>query len=84
MYWLTTFFLLTVFLLAVWYFLRQTLRGLYGMDRTTLVTTFGILGFVLVQFVPDAAEAFYWYNGGVAYTLLWSVMLFEAGVWLRF
>ncbi|HNW85732.1 MAG TPA: hypothetical protein PLP25_02765 [Candidatus Limiplasma sp.] len=83
-YWITTFLLLTCFLLAVGYFLRQTLSGLYGMDRTTVVTAYGILGFVLVQFVPDAAEAFYWYNGGVAYTLLWSVMLLEAGVWLAF
>lgn len=83
-YWVTTFLLLTVFLLAVWYFLKQTLRGLYGMDKVTLVTVFSILGFVLVQFVPDAAEAFYWFNGGVAYTLLWSVMLVTAGVWLRF
>ena len=54
------------------------------MDRTTVATAFDIRGFVLVQFVPDAAEAFYWYNGGVAYTLLWSVMLLDAGVWLQF
>ena len=83
-YWVTTFLLLTSFLIAVWYFLRQTLSGLYGMDRTTVIASFSILGFVLVQFVPDAAEAFFWFNGGVAYTLLWSVMLFEAGLWLRF
>ena len=82
-YWVTTFLLLTVFLLAVWVFLRQTLCGVYGADRHTAMAVFGILGFVLVQFVPDAAEAFYWYNGGVAYTLLWSVMLFTATVWLR-
>lgn len=82
-YWVTTFVLLTVFLLAVWFFLSQTLRGVYGMDRATVVAAFGILGFVLVQFVPDAAEAFYWFNGGVAYTLLWSVLLLAVGVWLK-
>lgn len=83
-YWATTFVLLTLFLLAVWYFLRQTLRGVYGMDGAGVAAAFGILGFVLTQFVPDAAEAFFWFNGGVAYTLLWSVMLFTAGLWLRF
>lgn len=83
-YWVTTFLLLTVFLLAVWYFLHVTLRGVYGMDRAATWAAFGILGFVLTQFVPDAAEAYYWYNGGVAYTLLWSVMLFSAGGWVRF
>ena len=84
MYWLTTFALLTIFLLAVWFFLRQTLRGTFGAQRSTVVTAFAVLGFVMVQFVPDAAEAFYWFNGGVAYTLLWSVMLFTAGVWIVF
>jgi hypothetical protein len=83
-YWVTTFLLLTAFLLAVWYFLRQTLHGVYGMDGAGVAAAFGVLGFVLTQFVPDAAEAFYWFNGGVAYTLLWSVMLFTAGLWLRF
>ena len=83
-YWITTFLLLTVFMLSVWYFLRQSLGGVYGMDRASVTASFGILCFVLVQFVPDAAEAFYWFNGGVAYTLLWSVLLFEAGLWLRF
>ena len=83
-YWVTTFLLLTVFLACVWYFLKQTLRGLYGMDRVTLATVFAIFGFVLTQFVPDAAEAFYWFNGGVAYTLLWSITLLAAGIWLRF
>lgn len=82
-YWVTTFVLLTVFLLAVWFFLSQTLRGVYGMDRASVAAAFGILGFVLVQFVPDAAEAFYWFNGGVAYTLLWSVLLLAVGVWLK-
>ncbi len=83
-YWATTFVLLTVFLLAVWYFLRQTLHGVYGIDSAGVAAAFGILGFVLTQFVPDAAEAFFWFNGGVAYTLLWAVMLFTAGLWLRF
>ena len=82
-YWVTTFLLLTVFMLSVWFFLKQSLGGVYGMDRTAVFTAFGVLGFVLVQFVPDAAEAFFWFNGGVAYTLLWSVLLFAAGVWLK-
>jgi len=83
-YGVTTYLLLGALLLAVWFFLRQTLRGLYGMDRAAVLAAFGMLGFLTTQFVPDAAEAFYWYNGGVAYTLLWSVMLFTAGLWLAF
>ncbi len=83
-YWATTVLLLTAFLFSVWFFLSQTLRGVYGMNRGAVTAVFGLLGFVLTQFVPDAAEAFYWYNGGVAYTLLWSAALLGAGLWLRF
>ncbi|MDD3212745.1 MAG: DUF6056 family protein [Eubacteriales bacterium] len=83
-YWLTTCLLLGTFLLALWYFLQQALRGVLGLSRAVVFTALGALGFVAVQFAPSPAEGFFWFNGGVAYTFLWSVMLFTAGLWLRF
>lgn len=83
-YWVTTFLLLGMLLLSLFYFLRQSLHILLGMDSASVAAAFGILGFVMVQFVPDAGESFYWFNGGVAYTLLWSLMLATAGAWIRF
>lgn len=83
-YWVTTFLLLGTLLLSLFYFLRQSLHILLGMDSASVAAAFGILGFVMVQFVPDAGESFYWFNGGVAYTLLWSLMLATAGAWIRF
>ena len=37
----------------------------------------------MIQFVPDLSEAFFWFNGGVAYTLMWSMLLVRLAVWLR-
>ena len=84
LYFVTTFVLLTLLLLALLFFLWQTLRGALGMDRAGVLAAFGALGFVLTQFVPSAAEGFFWFNGGVAYTLLWSLLLAATGLWVRF
>ena len=83
LYWLTTFLLLTVFLLSLWFFLRQALGGVLKADSPVIAAAVGLLGFVAVQFVPSAAEGFFWFNGGVAYTLMASLLLCWAGVWLR-
>jgi hypothetical protein len=83
-YRITTVVLLGGLLLALFYFLQQTLRGVLGLDGATVAAAFGALGFVMVQFAPDVAEGFYWFNGGVAYTLGWALAQFTAGLWLRF
>ena len=82
-YWIATLVLLTALLLALWYFLRQALFRALQMDAPTFVVLFCGLAFCMVQFVPDPSEAFFWFNGGVAYSLLWSLMLFTMGLWLQ-
>lgn len=84
LYWVTTALLMTFLLFALWFFLRQALvRGL-GADRQAFWTAFCAVTFVMVQFVPELSEAFFWFNGGVAYTLMWAVALVRLGVWLCF
>jgi hypothetical protein len=83
-YAMTAFLLVGALLLALWRFLHQTLCRVYGMDRASVLAAFGLLGFLMTQFVPSAAEGFYWYNGGVAYTLSWAVFLYTAALWLKF
>jgi len=84
LYWLTTAILLTFFLFCVWFFLRQVLGKLLGTDRGTFWMAFSSIAFVMVQFVPDLSESFFWFNGGVAYTLMWSLMAFRGGMWVCF
>jgi hypothetical protein len=67
---------LTFFLFALWFFLRQVLVVVLHVDKPTFRMALCALAFVMIQFVPEMSEAFFWFNGGVAYTLLWSVLLF--------
>lgn len=83
LYWITTLLLLTSLLLALWLFLRQALFHGLKTDWATLVTAFCFLAFLMVHFVPDPAEAFFWYNGGTAYTLMWALMLSCAALWMK-
>ncbi len=82
-YWVATFILLTFFLAALWAFLEEVVLHLLKASRAAQVMLFCCAAFVMVQFVPTVSEAFYWFNGGVAYTLMWSLMLLRLAVWFR-
>jgi len=82
-YWVTTAVLLTFFLFALWCLLREAVRFRLGAAATAYWMLFACAAFVMIQFVPDLSEAFFWFNGGVAYTLMWSMLLVRLAVWLR-
>ncbi len=82
-YWITTFLLLTALLCALWFLLWQALGKGLGCDVPTCVIAFCALAFVIIQFVPDVSEAFFWFNGGTAYTLMWALCCFWAGLLLK-
>lgn len=84
LYWVATAVLLTSFLFSVWFFLKQVLVKLLKADKATFWMAFCALAFVMIQFVPDLSEAFFWFNGGVAYTLMWSLMALRFGMWVCF
>lgn len=83
LYWIATFVLLSTFLHSLWFFLRTALRPL-GADSSVISIAFACLSFVMVQLIPDVTEGFFWFNGGVGYTLMWSIMLFSISVWILF
>lgn len=83
-YWISTFALLGGLLLALGFFLWQALVKTLRAEASTAVIAFSALAFLMVHMAPDSSEAFFWFNGGVAYTLIWSLMLFIAGCWLAF
>ncbi|MBR6570189.1 MAG: hypothetical protein IKK75_07010 [Clostridia bacterium] len=83
LYWVTTILLLSFFLLSLHFFLRQMLVRVLKADGPTYWMAFCSVAFVMIQFVPELSEAFFWFNGGVAYTLMWSFMVLRLGVWVR-
>lgn len=83
LYWLTTVILLTFFLFSLRLFMKQMLVGVLGVDRMTYWMALCAVAFVMIQFVPDLSEAFFWLNGGVAYTMMWSFVILRLGVYVR-
>jgi hypothetical protein len=82
-YWIATAVLLTGFLLALAFFLWQTLRRGLGVDLSSFWIAFSGLASLMIHFIPDVTEAFFWFNGGVGYTLMACFALVAAGLWLR-
>ena len=83
-YWITTFLLLSSLLASTWFFVQLILRKALGASRSVTLAAWCCLAFLLVQFTPAPDEAFYWYNGGVGYTLMWCLLLLSSTLWLRF
>lgn len=84
LYWLTGVILISFFLFALWFFLRQVLVRELHADKTAFWMSFAAVALVMMQFVPELSEAFFWYAGGMAYTFLWSAMLVRISLWLCF
>ena len=78
-----TFLLLGAFLLALGFFLWQIIGKLFRAGRPSFWICFSGLAFLMVQFVPNAAEAFFWFNSGAIYTLMYALSLVAAGLWIR-
>jgi len=83
LYFLTTFFLLTAFLFCFGFFMKAVFADVLGLDRPSAVI-FISLGLTLaVQFLPDPAEAFFWFNGGVGNTFIYSVLALSLGLCVK-
>lgn len=84
LYWISGCFLLTAFLGCFWFFFATVFgrRGL-GLKRweTTVVSALTLT--VMLQFMPDMGEAFYWFNGGVGNVFIYSLIALSAALFLR-
>ena len=82
LYFIGSFFLLTSFIACFLYLLLTVFRRL-GLDRTGRVTLACLVVTLLSQFMPDAAEAFYWFNGGVGNTFVYALLALSFALMLR-
>ncbi len=83
LYFLTTFFLLTAFLLCFGFFFSVVFHGLLGLKKTETVTLVSLALTLLVQFMPDPDEAFFWFNGGIGNTFIYSLLFLSLGLCLK-
>ena len=82
LYFIGTFVLLTAFIACFLYFFSVVMGGL-GMDRTGRWTLGCLAVTLLIQFMPDAGEAFFWFNGGIGNTFIYSLMALAAALMVR-
>lgn len=83
LYFLTTFLLLTAFLLCFGFLLKVLFGDLLGLDRPSLVILISLVLTLLVQLMPAPDEAFFWFNGGIAYTFASSLLALSLGLCVK-
>ncbi len=83
LYWLTTFVLLTAFLLCFGYFYKTVFRTVLGAGRAETVCVVCLALFLTTQLLPGADEAFFWFNGGVGNTFVYSLLALSLALMIR-
>ena len=83
LYWLTTFLLLTAFLLCFGFLLQTVFRDVLGAGRAETACIVSVTLFIMTQFLPEADEAFFWFNGGIGNTFIYSLLALALGLMIR-
>ena len=74
LYFLTTVIILLSLIVST-FFIIITLFSSFGLDKRFAVIISCIILFLSIQLVVDKHEAFFWWNGAEAYTLMYSFSL---------
>ncbi len=74
-YFITTFLLLGSLIASTLFFMYCILVIRLKTDVWTWLIISSAALYLSIQFVPSAAEGFYWFNGGVLYTFFYSLYL---------
>jgi len=82
-YWVTTFALLTAFLLCFGFLFQTVFRKVLHANRAQTVTVVSLALFLMTQFLPAANEAFFWFNGGIGNTFIYSLLALSLALMLR-
>ena len=83
LYWVTTAILLTAFLLCFGFLLQTVFRRVLGAGRPETLAISSLALLLMTQFLPEADEAFFWFNGGIGNTFIYSLLALAAALWIR-
>ena len=83
LYWLTTFVLLTSYLLCFGFFLKTVFRDVLKAGAAETVIIVSLYLFVTVQLMPSVGEAFYWFNGGIGNIFIYSLLALTLALMIR-
>ena len=83
LYWITTWVLMGTFLLALGALTRQLVRRVMGAGTAEWLILFSISALVMMQLTPSISEAWFWWNGGMVYLMVWCCLALRTALWLR-
>lgn len=82
LYWVGNVMLLTAFVVCFFVFFAVVGKRM-GLNAWARITLASLAVTLMVQFMPDVGEAFYWFNGGVGNVFIYSLMALAAVLTLR-
>lgn len=83
LYFLTTFLMIGSLTASTMFFCETVFVRWLGCGKNPMIVFSLLTLFASIQFVPDKAEAFFWYNGSVYYTFFYSLALLMAALLIR-
>lgn len=83
LYWITTWVLMGTFLLALGALTRQLVRRVMGAGTAEWLILFSLSALVMMQLTPSISEAWFWWNGGMVYLMVWCCLALRTALWLR-
>lgn len=82
LYWIGSWFILTALIACVGFFVQTAFKRL-GLERWARVSLSSLALMVMIQFMPDVGEAFFWFNGGIGNTFIYALLALAAAVCIR-
>ena len=82
MYWIGNWFILTALVVCGTYFFGMALKRL-GMEKWARVSLSSLAVMLMIQFMPDVGEAFYWFNGGIGNTFIYALLMLTSAWCIR-
>ena len=82
LYWIGNWFLLTALIACMAFFL-MTAFGTLGVQKSSCVSLASLALIVMIQFMPDVGEAFFWFNGGIGNTFVYALIALAAALCIR-
>ena len=84
LYFITTFILLTAFLVCFGFFFYTVLRVLFQAGNYEITILISLAMFLMLQLMPQISEGFYWFNGGIGNTFVYSLIVLSLALMIRF
>lgn len=83
LYFLTAFILLTAFIAGFFFFFYTVLRVLFQADFHQILCVASLAMFLMLQLLPQINEGFYWFNGGIGNTFVYTLIAVSLALLIR-